>query len=192
MDQIGYLAIFLGSLLEGETSLITGAFLVHRGYFVMTKIVVITFIAAQGIDWVYFFIGRKHGKRFLHKRPMLESKLNRLTSWIEKYPILLMIFYRFIYGVRIPLVIAFGLSSYNAVRFGILSSVGTALWVTCYAALGYYFGAFLEANFARLKHFEFTIIIGLVIVSLIIFYVVRKRNNRQLKIENLTDTEAAK
>ena len=192
MDHIGYLAIFFGSLMEGETSLITGAFLVHRGYFVMSRVIVITFIAAQGIDWVYFFIGRKHGKRFLHKRPKLESKLNRLTGWIEKYPALLMIFYRFIYGVRIPLVIAFGLSSYNAVRFGILSFIGTALWVTCYAALGYYFGAFLEANFERIKHFELPIIIGLAIVSLLIFYLVRKRNNKQLQIEKLTDTEARK
>ena len=187
MDHIGYLAIFLGSLLEGETSLITSAFLVHRGYFVMTKVVIITFIAAQGIDWVYFYIGRRHGKKFLHKRPKLEGKLNRLTGWIEKHPILLMLFYRFMYGVRIPLVIAFGLSSYNAIRFGILSSIGTAMWVTCYAALGYYLGAFLEANFDKIKHYEFPIIIGLVLLSLIIFYIIKKRNNKTLQTENLTE-----
>lgn len=137
MEHIGYLAIFIGSLIEGETALITGAFLVHRGYFAMSKVMIISFVAALIIDWIYFVIGRKHGKKFLHKRPKLESRLNSVTGWIETYPVLLMLFYRFLYGIRIPLGIAFGLSSYSVIRYGFLSFAGTVLWVVCYAALGY-------------------------------------------------------
>jgi membrane protein DedA with SNARE-associated domain len=187
MDHFGYLAVFIGSLMEGETALITGAFLAHRGYFEILKVAMITFIAAQSIDWAYFYTGRWHGKKFLHKRPKLEGKLNRLTAWIEMYPTTLMLFYRFLYGVRIPLVIAFGLSSYNGFRFAILSFLGTVLWVTCYATLGYYFGEFLEANFDRIKHYEFPIMIGLIVFSLIIFYLVKKSNNRRLKIERIAE-----
>ena len=33
MDHIGYFALFIGSLIEGETAMITGSFLAHQGYF---------------------------------------------------------------------------------------------------------------------------------------------------------------
>lgn len=189
MDHIGYLAIFLGSLIEGETALITGSFLVHRGYFVMSKVMIVSFMAALIIDWMYFVIGRKHGRKFLYKRPKLASRLNRVTGWIETYPVLLMLFYRFLYGIRIPLGIAFGLSSYSAIRYGILSFVGTALWVVCYAAVGYYFGAFIEANFSTIRHYEFLIMGLLIILSLIIFYRIRKRNLKKLHNSDPTLTD---
>ena len=38
MDHIGYFALFIGSLLEGETAMITGSFLAHQGYLQMVII----------------------------------------------------------------------------------------------------------------------------------------------------------
>ena len=124
MEHIGYLAIFIGSLLEGETALITGSFLVHQGYFEMPKLLAVSLAATQIIDWTYFLTGRNYGRKFLRSRPRLERRLNRVTTWIEKYPVMLMLFYRFLYGVRIPLAIGFGLSSYNVIRYGLLSFIG--------------------------------------------------------------------
>ena len=132
---------------------------------------------------IYFIIGRVHGRKFVQKRPKLEAKLNRLTGWIEAHPILLMLFYRFLYGVRIPLAIAFGLSTYSFLRFFLLSFIGTALWVSCYSALGYYFGAFMKANFSAVKKYEFVILGTIVVVSTIAFCLIRKRNLANLNDE---------
>lgn len=183
MDHIGYFALFIGSLIEGETAMITGSFLAHQGYFELSKVAVTCFLAAQTIDMIYFIIGRVHGRKFVQKRPKLESKMNKLTSWIEAHPILLMIFYRFLYGVRIPLTIAFGLSTYSFVRFAFLSFIGTILWVVCYCALGYYFGAYIKANFATIREYEFVILGAIVMVSMIVFYLIRKRNLSKLNEE---------
>ncbi len=60
--------------------------------------------------------GRKRGRKFLHTRPKLEGKLNHVTTWIERYPILLMIFYRFMYGIRIKPTLQLNLFSENRLR----------------------------------------------------------------------------
>ena len=183
MDHLGYFALFIGSLMEGETALITGSFLAHRGYFEISKVALICFLAAQTIDMIYFIVGRRQGRKFVQKRPKLESKMNKLMSWIEAHPIMLMIFYRFLYGVRIPLVIAFGLSSYSLVRFAVLSFIGTVLWVASYSALGYYFGVFIKANFSIIQEYEFVIVVAIIVISMVVFYLIRKHNATNLDEE---------
>ena len=180
MEHWGYIAIFFASLMEGETALITGSFMAHRGYFVLPKVIMVSLAATLIIDWCYFVIGRKHGRKFLQTRPRLEAKLNHVTTWIEKYPVLLMIFYRFLYGIRVPLTIAFGLSTYSALRFGILSFVGMLLWVSCYVSIGYFFGAIIEANLTIIKHYEFAVAGIILLTSLGVFYFVKKRNLKKL------------
>ncbi len=180
MEHWGYIAIFFASLMEGETALITGSFMAHRGYFVLPKVIMVSLAATLIIDWSYFVIGRKHGRKFLQTRPRLEAKLNHVTTWIEKYPVLLMIFYRFLYGIRIPLTIAFGLSTYSALRFGMLSFVGILLWVGCYVFVGYFFGAIIEANLSIIKHYELAVAGIILLTSLGVFYFVKKRNLKKL------------
>ncbi|MBK7651468.1 MAG: DedA family protein [Flammeovirgaceae bacterium] len=180
MEHWGYIAIFFASLMEGETALITGSFMAHRGYFVLPKVIMVSLAATLIIDWSYFVIGRKHGRKFLQTRPRLEAKLNHVTTWIEKYPVLLMIFYRFLYGIRIPLTIAFGLSTYSALRFGMLSFVGILLWVGCYVFVGYFFGAIIEANLTMIKHYELAVAGIILLTSLGVFYFVKKRNLKKL------------
>lgn len=189
MEHWGYIAIFFASLMEGETALITGSFMAHRGYFVLPKVIIVSLAATLIIDWSYFIIGRKHGRKFLHTRPKLEAKLNHVTTWIEKYPVLLMIFYRFMYGIRIPLAIAFGLSTYSTFRFGILSLVGILLWVSCYASVGYFFGAIIEANLTMIKHYELAVAGIILLISLGFFYFIKKRNLKKLKTVGSTAVE---
>jgi membrane protein DedA with SNARE-associated domain len=67
--RFGYVALFLGTFLEGETILLVAAFLAHRGYF---NIYWVTSVAALGTmfgDQLFYFIGRKHGITFLDRRP---------------------------------------------------------------------------------------------------------------------------
>ena len=47
VQQYGYLAIFLGAILEGETVLILGGFAAHQGY--LQLIVVVALAALGGI-----------------------------------------------------------------------------------------------------------------------------------------------
>jgi membrane protein DedA with SNARE-associated domain len=178
VPHIGYFALILGLMLEGETSIITGSFLAHRGYFHLPWVYGIGVITSLCIDWGYFFMARIQGKKFIANRPKLTTRLNRLTSWVEKRPIALMIFYRFIYGVRIPLLIVFGLSTFNVIQFLSLSIVSICLWVSLYVFLGYYFGAFLEANFERLKEHELGIILLLIVIVSGIFYLIKRKEEK--------------
>lgn len=177
MEHWGYVAIFLGSLVEGETALITAAFLAHRGYFTPAYVFLTVLTAAQIIDWSYFLVGRYRGKNFVQNHRRLESRLNTLTGWIEAHPTVLLFGYRFLYGVRIPLVIAFGLSNFSTARFALSSLFGTMLWVGCYLAAGFYFGRAIETELAVVREHEVYWLLLLVVAVALVFFFIRHRKS---------------
>lgn len=71
MEQLvtdyGYLAILIGTFLEGEVILVIGGFLVHRGYLDLPVVIAVAFIGTLVGDQLYFNLGRTRGKRFTAK-----------------------------------------------------------------------------------------------------------------------------
>ena len=64
-----------------------------------------------------------------------------------------------------------------------------SIWLLSYAAIGYYFGEIIEANMSRIKEYEFYIMVFLIAASLLVFYLVRKRNLRKLQALRPTPPE---
>ena len=69
IENYGYLAILVGTFLEGETILILAAFAAHRGYMHLEWVIAAAFAGSLCGDQLFFFLGRRHSERFLKKRP---------------------------------------------------------------------------------------------------------------------------
>jgi membrane protein DedA with SNARE-associated domain len=67
--QYGYLVLFFGALVEGETILIAAAFAAHRGYLFLPWVVLIAFAGSFAGDQFCFFLGRKKGRIFCRNGP---------------------------------------------------------------------------------------------------------------------------
>ena len=181
-----YSAVFLGCFFEGETSLTTSAFAAHRGYLEIIIVMLIALTATQSWDWLWFTIGRKKGKRFIEKRPKLNQKVKKIDALLSRNPIPLLLGYRFLFGFRTAVPLVIGMSSVSRGKFLTFSLINTIIWDILFSSLGYFFGAFLKANWKRIEDYEFEIMAFILVSGIIIGLSLRFRSlNRFAKKSDL-------
>jgi membrane protein DedA with SNARE-associated domain len=180
-----YATVFAGCFFEGETSLTTSAFAAHRGYFDITIVMAIAFVATQMWDWIWFFTGRMHGKKYLSKKPKLLKKAQKIDVLLMKYPVAVLLGYRFLYGFRTAVPLAIGMSSISKKRFLVFCAINTFIWDCLFSSLGYFFGAFLKANWKRIEQDEFKIMAGLIIIGIISGLYLRYKSIRKVNSKTL-------
>jgi len=168
-----YSVVFTGCFLEGETSLITSSFAAHRGYLEIIFVMIIALVATQSWDWIWFTTGRRRGKRFVEKRPKLNRKVQQIDNLLKKNPVPLLLGYRFLFGFRTAVPLVIGMSSVSKRKFLTFSLINTIIWDLLYSSLGYFFGAFLKANWKRIQDFEIEIMGCILIAGVIIGLILR-------------------
>jgi len=75
IETYGYLAILIGTFLEGETILVLGGFAAHRGYLALPWVILAAFIGSLCGDQLFFYLGRKHSQMILAKRQSWQSRI---------------------------------------------------------------------------------------------------------------------
>jgi membrane protein DedA with SNARE-associated domain len=175
-----YAAVFLGCFFEGETSLTTSAFAAHRGHLEIFAVMVIALAATQSWDWLWFTIGRKSGMRFLEKKPKLNDKVKKINTLLKKNPTPVLLGYRFLFGFRTAVPLVIGMSSITKRKFLTFSLINTILWDIMFSSIGYFFGAFLKANWKRIEDYEFEIMACILIAGVIIGLFLRYKSLKRI------------
>ncbi|MBN9565655.1 MAG: DedA family protein [Alphaproteobacteria bacterium] len=138
--KYGYFAVFLGSLIEGESVILTAGVLAQQGYLSLWGIIVVSFMGTLLADQFLFHIGRLHGNKLLAKWPSLEAKANRALNLLHKYNTLYILSFRFIYGIRVISPVIIGMSGVSIKRFSILNVIAAAVWSVLSCIAGYALG----------------------------------------------------
>ncbi len=149
VSNFGYVALIAGTFLEGETILIAAGFAAHVGYLKLQWVILAAFVGSLAGDQFYFFVGRVKGKTFLHRRPAWETKVRRVLQLFDQHRTLVVLGFRFMYGLRTVTPFAFGLSGISASRFFILNLIGALAWSVVVALVGYLFGAAAQGSHCR-------------------------------------------
>lgn len=168
----GYYAVAVGTFLEGETILIIAGFLAHRGYMNIYLVILAAFAGSFFGDQLYFTIGRFRGRSFLEKHPAMRVKVKRFTELMNRYKILIILSFRFLYGFRTVAPFAIGLSDISYKKFFVLNMLSAVVWAAVFGAGGFLFGRALEIFINDVKRFEY-IIIGCVVMTAVILFVAR-------------------
>jgi membrane protein DedA with SNARE-associated domain len=137
VQEFGYLAIAIGSFLEGEAVLLAGSFAASQGYL---DIVLVMAIAALGSflgDLPYFFAGRRYGESIIERFPSLHCHKGKLDQLMQKHHIVMVISLRFLYGLRIPGLLTLGMSKLCPIRFLFFNFIGAFIWAIGVCAAGY-------------------------------------------------------
>ncbi|WP_209005505.1 DedA family protein [Steroidobacter agaridevorans] len=165
LQQYGYLAVFVGCLAEGESMLLLGGFAAHRGYLELPWVIATAFVAGVISDQLYFQFGRRHGARFLMRRPKLRSKIDTALRLIEQRGTLVVLGMRFMWGLRIALPMAIGMSGMNARHYFKLDLLAAAIWSVVFASIGYA-GTHVAAQWIEELHrHEKHIVAGLMLLA---------------------------
>ncbi|MBQ4132382.1 MAG: DedA family protein [Desulfovibrionaceae bacterium] len=156
VQDYGYIAILIGTFLEGETIVLVAGYLAHEEILSLPLIAICAFCGSCTSDQLMFLIGRKKGKPFLETKPRMKWAAAKVTRIMEKHETLLILGFRFLYGLRNVTPVMMGISGVNYKKFIILNIIGAAIWATSFAWGGYLFGMLLAeilhtfAGYARI------------------------------------------
>ncbi|MBF7142287.1 MULTISPECIES: DedA family protein [Pseudomonas] len=154
LNDFGYLALFLGTFFEGETILVLAGFLAFRGYMDINLVMLVAFFGSYAGDQLWYFLGRRHGRRLLARKPRWQTLGDRALEHIRKHPDLWVLSFRFVYGLRTVMPVAIGLSGYPPRRYLLLNGIGAAVWSIALGQAAYHFGSVLERLLGSVKKYE--------------------------------------
>jgi membrane protein DedA with SNARE-associated domain len=178
IGNLGYLAIFVGTFLEGETILALGGVAAAYGYLSFPGVVAIAVLGAFLGDQACFFIGRRYGHRALARFPMLAAKAPRVQAILKRWDAPAVIVLRFLYGLRIAGPIVIGTCGISPWRLALFNFIGTLIWAPLVAGIGYLAGQTLEVWIGRLKHVQIAVLMAMVLAAMILWLVILWRRNR--------------
>ena len=96
---------------------------VHLGYLSLGWVITCGFLGTLFGDQLYFFLGRRHGTKFLARYPSWQQRSQRVYRIMERYPNLLILGCRFLYGIRTVTPFAIGMSNVSYLRFTLLNII---------------------------------------------------------------------
>lgn len=175
--DFGYLAVFIGTFLEGETILVVAGFAAYEAYLRLEWVIVAAFFGSLFGDQLYFFIGRYKGESLLKKYRSWEPRVNRFRKMMARHETWFILVFRFLYGLRTVAPFAIGLSDVPTVRFFTLNTISAALWSAAIAGLGYGFGRTMEVLIDEVKRYELAVMACLLVLA-VILYVIKWFRNR--------------
>ena len=178
VSSYGYLAVFIGTLLEGETVLIAAGFAAHNGLLDLPVVLVVAIAGGVLGDQLAFLLGRWKGAKLLARFPSLARHGPRIHELLERYDVLLILAIRFLYGLRIAGPVVMGSSRIPLARFALFNVIGAVLWATLVAGAGYAFGLAINSIVADARKIEeFALLAILAIgVAFWLWHALRARN----------------
>jgi len=163
--QFGYPALVVGLLLEGETMLILGAFLAHRGYLNLPLVILIGWLVSFGSDQFFFWMGRIKGSQFLERQPSWNSHVEKARSMLSRNPNWLFLGIRFMYGLRTVLPFVIGMSKLDPKKFVPLNLIGALLWALTFSLAGKLIGHLMEAILEDVREHEVATAVAIIIAG---------------------------
>jgi len=185
INQFGYPAVSLGTILEGEAALVIGGILAKQGYLTLVWVMAVASVTTLACDQFFYFLGRTQGIKALNKWPQLKDKTQKVTCLVRRHHVWMAVFFRFVYGLRSVTPFTIGLCRISPWRFLVLNLIGISLWVLTLSWLGYLFGHTLQEVMSSLRHWELWIVVLLAGVGVLAWVLCALRRlviNRALRL----------
>ena len=173
LADYGYLAVFIGSLLEGESILVLAGFAAHQGYLSLPATLAIAFVGGTLGDQIFFWLGRAWGQSLLARIPHSEQRARRVKDLLQRHHAPVIVGIRFVYGLRIIGPIVIGTCDIPLWRFAVFNMLGAAIWSPLVGGVGYLFGDALELLQVDLKQFE-PVALALIVAVAVAFSLIRR------------------
>ena len=173
IDAYGYLAVFVGAFLEGETVLALAGLAASRGYLDFYTVAVVALVAGFAGDQLYFFLGRSNGSRILARFPDAQARAHRFDELLSRWHAPLIVAIRFMYGFRIVGPILLGMGRVPAWKFMVWNLLGAAIWAPLIAGIGYAFGSVLKSVLSDMQRYEiwlFAAVVGAGIIGVVLHH----------------------
>jgi membrane protein DedA with SNARE-associated domain len=179
VQSYGYAALFVGTLLEGETILIMAGIMAHMGLMKLPLVILVALLGGFLGDQFYFFLGRHRGVVLLDRHPAWKGRAEKVHRTMRRYRNGIMLGFRFVYGMRIitPLI----LGTDRTIRvwwFMLLNLIGAGFWSAIIATGAYFFGRVLKVLLADVAHYELALLLFILLTGIAIRLLALYRSKR--------------
>jgi membrane protein DedA with SNARE-associated domain len=140
----GFAAIFLGAGVEGETSVVAGGVLAHRGLLPLWSAGLAAATGSFFADQLFFAAGRYFRDNPRVKKMEQRPAFAKALIMLEHPPVLFIMGFRFLYGLRTISPMAVGTSQVRARTFLLLNGLAAIMWGALFTGIGYGFGGGIE------------------------------------------------
>lgn len=181
LREYGYIVLFIGTFLEGETMVLVAGYMAKAGLLDLNLVILSSFCGTYCGDQLYYFIGRRWGHLLINRTKSVswQQRTARVMDLLKRYDTWFILGFRFVYGVRNVTPFALGASPIRPVRFMVLNALAALIWAIIFAYSGYIFGHAVEAFLEQAKKYQMTFFAGLGTILLIIWLYRRLKRDRQ-------------
>lgn len=179
LHEFGYLAVFVGTFLEGETILVMAGFFAERGYLQIFAVMTVAAAGAYSGHVFWFWLGRTQGVKLLDRFPKMKRHFGKGIRIFERYGAPAIFITQWLYGLRITCAVIIGISRISAVKFLVYEAITCVVWGIVIGAAGYYFGRAVESLLGRAAHIERWGLLVLIVAGVVIWLYHRWKDRRE-------------
>ena len=178
LQRYGLWAVFFGTMIEGDLTLLFSGVLARAGLFTFEEAFLVGTAGGFVGDSLSYMIGVRFRGRarslhfFARARPRVEKLMRRfgvLSVFIVKY----------VYGVRTTSAIFLGLAHFGFLKFAVLTLASCGVWVGLLAGLGFTFAAGVEKLVGDLRRIQIVLLVVVIILATV--YVISRFERRVIE-----------
>lgn len=182
--EYGYLALFVGTFLEGETIMLLCGFAAFTGHLDLPLVMLAGGAGTFFGDQLYFYIGRWKGMAVFERWPKLKGKAYRVACLLHRYRYAVILSFRFFYGLRNVTPFVIGMSPIKAWQYFGLNLMAATVWAMIFATAGYLFGSAAETFLHDVKRVEMYVFAGVALLAVAFWLVRRLRSKAKDEVED--------
>lgn len=191
INQFGYLAIFLGTVIEGESVLLLGGFFAAKDYLSFPAVIVCGAVGTYCSEAALYHLGLSKGPALMQRSPERLARYERFALRLHEHRYLLILGYRFFYGMRTIAPLAIGASGIRPGLFHSLNLIGTIVWTLVITSLGFFFGRAIGRFLEQYNGYGIVIPVVLLIAVLLIRYALRARKSTVGTVNGIDNKKVA-
>lgn len=167
----GLPAIAIGAAVEGETVVMVGGAMAHRGLIELWPAVAAAALGSFAGDQAWFLAARRFRDHPRIRRLRAGRAFARAQEVFDRHPTPFVFGFRFVAGMRTVSPIAIGATDYPAVRFAAINALSATIWALLFVGLGYGLGHGLAALFGEITPIAHLLaaMVGAVLVGFVLY-----------------------
>ncbi len=151
IQQYGYLAILLGTLLEGEIFLALGGVFARQGLMNMWGVIAMAIAGSFLSHSLMYGLGRWQGLTVVQRFPKLQAGYPKAYALAQRFGPACIFIVQFLYGMRLVTCLVLGTLRLRTGPFIVWQLVSCTVWALGMAVAGYIFGAAIQYLVSRLE-----------------------------------------
>lgn len=170
IDQYGYLAIFLSTVIEGEFVVVAAAAIAAAGLLQAHWVIAAAALGAWVGHLLLFALGRWKGMQLIEAVPALRRHYPKANLVMDTYANWSVFVCQYLYGMRLVSAMMFGCSTISLARFMALQVINCIIWAMLAYFAGHMIGMLAMRVFEMVGIYGLMLAVALLAVSILVLY----------------------